>query len=76
MTIVLCSKGYPEKYEKDREIKNLDKIISDKIIKYFMQEHMKKTKKSFQTVGEYLNITSVSENLWKLGIKSLINLKK
>jgi phosphoribosylamine---glycine ligase len=27
LSIVLCSKGYPEKYENNNEIKNLDKII-------------------------------------------------
>ena len=27
LSIVVCSKGYPEKFEKDKEINNLDKII-------------------------------------------------
>ena len=27
LSIVVCSKGYPEKFEKDKEINNLDKVI-------------------------------------------------
>ena len=42
MTIVLCSKGYPRKYKKDLEIKNLDKIALPKIILFIMQEQREK----------------------------------
>ena len=38
MTIVLCSKGYPSKYKKNKLIKNLKKIIIKKIFLFFMQE--------------------------------------
>ena len=37
MTIVLCSKGYPGKYNKNEQIGNIEKIKL-KIYLYFMQE--------------------------------------
>ena len=38
MCIVLCSKGYPDKYKKNVEISNLDKITNDKNILFIMLE--------------------------------------
>ena len=76
MTIVLCSKGYPEKYEKNIEIKNLDKIISDKNNQIFHAGTYEKDKKKFSNGGRVLNITSVSENLSKAREKCLETLRK
>ena len=37
MTIVLCSKGYPGKYAKNKNIKNFDKIKLSKKDLFIMQ---------------------------------------
>ena len=50
ITIVLCAKGYPGEYIKDKEIKNLSKINLDKNDKYFMLELTSLTIKYFQKV--------------------------
>ena len=76
MTIVICSKGYPEKYEKNIEIKNLDKIISDNNNQIFHAGTYEKDKKKFSNGGRVLNITSVSENLSKAREKCLETLRK
>ena len=53
ITIVLCANGYPSNYVKNSEIKNLPKVIMDKIIKYFTLELMKRIIKLIPAVEEY-----------------------
>ncbi len=76
MTIVLCSKGYPEKYKKDIEIENLNKIISDNNNQIFHAGTYERNKKIFSNGGRVLNITSLSENLSRTRDKCLETLKK
>tara|TARA_Y100001970_G_scaffold293129_1_gene437961 strand:- start:6978 stop:8258 length:1281 start_codon:yes stop_codon:yes gene_type:complete len=63
MTVVLCSKGYPDNYKKDIEIKNLEKITMDKSIQIFHAGTYNKNKKIFSNGGRVLNITSVGKDL-------------
>ena len=62
LCIVLCSKGYPEKYEKNIEIKNINKIILDEYNLCFHAGTMSKENKIFATGGRVLNFVSLSES--------------
>jgi len=65
MTIVLCSKGYPRAYKKNKEIKNIDKI---KIKNTFIFHAGTKLKngKIFSNGGRVLNITSTGKIFKKI----------
>ena len=76
ITIVLCTKGYPNNYIKNSEIKNLSSIISDKNNQIFHAGTYKKNNKIYSNGGRVLNITSVAESLSKARDQSLMNLKK
>ena len=62
MTVVLCSKGYPGKYKKNRSIKNLDRIKLSK--NQFIYHAGTKFKKDqlLSDGGRVLNITSTGKN--------------
>ena len=76
MTIVLCANGYPGSYVKDKEIKNLPEIISDKNNQIFHAGTYKKDNKIFSKGGRVLNVTCLAESLEEARNQSLINLKK
>ena len=76
MTVVLCAKGYPEKYIKDSEIKNLSSAIIDKKNQIFHAGTYKKKDKIFSNGGRVLNITSSGKNLVSARDSSYANLKK
>ena len=61
--IVLCSKGYPDKFKKNIEIKNLDKIKNKKNEFIFHAGTLKKDNNYFSTGGRVLNFVSTSLNL-------------
>ena len=63
MTIVLCANGYPGSYVKDKEIKNLPEIISDKNNQIFHAGTYKKDNKIFSKGGRVLNVTCLAESL-------------
>ena len=63
ISIVLCSKGYPEKYENNIEIKNLDKIKLDDNNFIFHAGTKKENLKIFSNGGRVLNFVSKSKNL-------------
>ena len=66
MTVVLCSKGYPSKYKKNKLIKNLKKII---IKKNFFIIHAGTKLINNNIVsngGRVLNITGIGKNFLKL----------
>ena len=75
MTIVLCSKGYPGRYKKGIEIKNLNKIKIDKNIFIFHAGTKFKNFKFFSNGGRVLNISSLGWNFLTVRKKivSLIN---
>ena len=76
LTVVLCARGYPSKYIKDSEIKNLSNIVTNKNNQIFHAGTYKKKNKIFSNGGRVLNITSLSKNLFKARKKSLSNIKK
>ena len=75
MTIVLCSKGYPGKYEKDSEIKNIEKIKIDENNQIFHAGTYEKNKKIFSNGGRVLNIVSLKKDLMESRNECLENLK-
>ena len=76
LCIVICSKGYPDKFKKNVEIKNLHKIKLKKNEFLFHAGTTKKEKKFFSIGGRVLNFTTLSKN-FNLARKSVIkNLTK
>jgi phosphoribosylamine--glycine ligase len=63
--IVLCSKGYPDKFKKNIEIKKLDKIKKKKNEFIFHAGTIKKDQGFFSNGGRVLNFVSTSLNLLK-----------
>jgi phosphoribosylamine--glycine ligase len=63
--IVLCSKGYPDKFKKNIEINKLDKIKIKKNEFIFHAGTFKKDQNFFSNGGRVLNFVSTSLNLLK-----------
>ena len=76
ITVVLCARGYPFKYIKNSEIKNLNKIKSNKDNQIFHASTYRKNKKIYSNGGRVLNFTSLAKNLYGARKKVLINLNK
>tara|TARA_B100002051_G_scaffold272904_1_gene310551 strand:- start:404 stop:1663 length:1260 start_codon:yes stop_codon:yes gene_type:complete len=76
MTIVLCSKGYPGKYKKNKYIKNLKKIKLSKETFIFHAGTKLKNKKIFSDGGRVLNITSSGKNFSSIRKKIIKTIKK
>ena len=76
ITIVLCAKGYPTKYIKDSEIKNLSSILSNNENQVFHAGTYKKDNKIYSSGGRVLNVTSLAINLNDARNKSITNIKK
>ena len=76
MTVVLCSKGYPGKYKKNKIIKNLDKINISK--KDFIYHAGTKIEDNLllSNGGRVLNITSTGKNFLSIRNNILNLLKK
>ena len=66
MTIVLCSKGYPSKYKKNKIIKNLNKIKLKKNFSIFHAGTKIENNKILSNGGRVLNITGVGRKFSKL----------
>jgi|TARA_B100001057_G_scaffold256847_1_gene257089 phosphoribosylamine--glycine ligase len=76
MTIVLCSKGYPNSYKKNLPIKNLNKIKLSKQ-SFIYHAGTKLTKDNlFSNGGRVLNITSVGKNFLTIRNKIISIIKK
>ena len=65
LCVVLCSKGYPEKYEKNVEIKNLNKIELNSQDFLFHAGTIEKGGKLFSVGGRVLNFISLSNEFLK-----------
>ena len=62
LCIVLCSKGYPDTYKKNIEIKNLDKINLDNDNYLFHAGTSENDKKIYAVGGRVLNFVSLSDD--------------
>ena len=62
LCIVLCSKGYPEKYNKNVLIKNFDKIKLDNLEYCFHAGTIKDKEEIFAIGGRVLNFVCLSDN--------------
>ena len=63
--IVLCSKGYPEKFENNIEIKNLEQLKFHKNQNIFHAGTFKKKNEIISNGGRVLNFVSTSEDFLK-----------
>ncbi len=76
MTIVLCSKGYPNSYKKNLPIKNLNKIkLSKQSFIYHAGTKLIKDN-LFSNGGRVLNITSVGKNFLTIRNKIISIIKE
>ena len=66
MTVVLCSKGYPFSYKKNKIIKNLNKVKLKKNFFIFHAGTKKKKKHIVSNGGRVLNITGVGLKFLKI----------
>ena len=66
MTIVLCSKGYPGKYKKNKVLKNVDKIKLNKSSFIFHAGTKLINNKLLTSGGRVLNITSIGKKFKKI----------
>ncbi len=65
LCIVVCAKGYPDKYRKYLEIKNLNKINLDKNNFIFHAGTEKKDGRIYSVGGRVLNLISISDSFNK-----------
>ena len=76
LCIVVCSKGYPENFDKDIEIENINKITFNEDEYLFHAGTAKKNGKIYAVGGRVLNFVSLSDNLKSARENILQNLKK
>ena len=74
--IVLCSKGYPEKFEKKIEIENLEQLKPLKNQNIFHAGTLKTKNKIFSNGGRVLNFVSISDNFLKSRNEAINLIKK
>ena len=74
LCIVVCSKGYPDKFNKNVEISNINKIILSDNEFLFHAGTIKIEDKIFSNGGRVLNFVSVSDNFFKARKNILKNL--
>ena len=72
LTVVLCSNGYPDKFKKNVEIKNLNNIKLDLDNFLFHAGTIKKNEKILAVGGRVLNFVSLS-NDFKLAKKNIVD---
>ena len=76
LCIVMCSNGYPENFEKNIEIENLDKIILNNNDYLFHAGTIKKDNKYYSVGGRVLNFVSLSDEFITARNNILNKLKK
>ena len=76
LCIVMCSNGYPENFEKNIEIQNLDKIILNNNDYLFHAGTIKKDNKYYSVGGRVLNFVSISDEFITARNNILNKLKK
>lgn len=75
LCIVLCSKGYPEKFKKDVEIKNLNMFKTTNNNFYFHAGTINVNQKIYAIGGRVLNFVSLSKSFKDARKKVINNLK-
>ena len=63
LCVVLCSNGYPEKYKKNVELNDLDKLVISEENYIFHAGTNKYKNKIYAVGGRVLNFVSISDNL-------------
>ena len=76
MTIVVCSKGYPGNYKKNKNIKNINKIKLSKNDFIYHAGTKFKNGRLFSSGGRVLNITSTGHSFIKIRNKIIKIIKK
>ncbi len=76
LCVVICSNGYPEVYQKNIEIKDLDKILLNKNEFLFHAGTLKKNQKIYAIGGRVLNFVSLSDNFKTAREDIYINLER
>ncbi|WP_440650926.1 phosphoribosylamine--glycine ligase [Candidatus Pelagibacter sp. HIMB1495] len=76
LCVVLCSNGYPDKYEKNVEIQNFDSVVLDEKNFLFHAGTRKKDKKILAIGGRVLNFVSISSSFNDAREKIHKNLEK
>ena len=66
MTVVMCSKGYPGKYKKDKNLKNIDKIKLSKADFIYHAGTKLKDGNLLSNGGRVLNITSKGKKFFNI----------
>lgn len=74
LTTILCSGGYPNSYQKGKEITGLDKVDGDVII--FHNGTVKKDGKYYTNSGRVLSVTSLGKDLIEARKKVYKNIEK
>ncbi len=75
LCVVMCSNGYPDKYQKNIEIYNIDKVDKNNSEFLFHAGTTKKGKKFFAIGGRVLNFVVLSESFSKAKEKINKNIK-
>jgi len=76
LCVVLCSNGYPDKYEKNIEIQNFNSVVLDEKNFLFHAGTKKKDKKILAIGGRVLNFVSISSSFNNAREKIHKNLEK
>ena len=76
LCIVVCSKGYPEKFSKNVLIENIDEIILNKNEYLFHASTSIKNNRTYAIGGRVLNFVTISEEFLKARKKIFANIKK
>jgi phosphoribosylamine--glycine ligase len=75
LSIVLCSKGYPDRFKNNVEISNLDKLIIDKKNILFHAGTKKESNKILSNGGRVLNFIALDDSFEKAKSKVIKNIK-
>ena len=76
LCVVLCSKGYPDEYQKNIEIKNIENINLNNDDFLFHAGTIKKDKKTYAVGGRVLNFVTISDGFADSKKKIIRNLNK
>ena len=76
LCFVICSKGYPDKFQKNIEIKNTEKVIQNSAEFLFHAGTLKKENKTFAVGGRVLNIVALSNKFSTAKNKALENIMR